>query len=253
MSKQGYGIQAVEINKSYQKKQVLFDVSLSVPDGKICGLLGPSGCGKTTLVKIISGILKADSGKVWISGGSMPSLDIMGTIGYMAQAAALYPTLTGLENLKFFGSLYGLKKSQLQDRIDHVAQLVNLSGDLKKRAGAYSGGMQQRLSLAIALLSDPSILILDEPTVGIDPLLRQDIWQELYRLSDQGITILVTTHVMDEAEKCHSLAMMRDGRIIANGTPRQLQSDSGTNTLEEAFIYFGRPQAQKQGGDLHEN
>lgn len=253
MSKQNYGIQTVKINKSYQKKQVLFDVSLSVPDGKICGLLGPSGCGKTTLVKIISGILKADSGNVYISEKSMPSLDIMKTIGYMAQSAALYPTLTGYENLKFFGSLYGLKKRQLQARIEHVAQLVNLSDDLKRRAGEYSGGMQQRLSLATALLSDPSILLLDEPTVGIDPLLRQDIWEELYRLSDQGITILVTTHVMDEAEKCDSLAMMRDGRIIASGTPQQLQNDSGTNTLEDAFIYFGRPEAQKQGGVYHEN
>ena len=183
----------------------------------------------------------------------MPSLDIMGNIGYMAQSAALYPTLTGYENLKFFGSLYGLKKKKLQDRIEHVAQLVNLSGDLKKRAEEYSGGMQQRLSLAIALLSDPSILILDEPTVGIDPLLRQDIWQELYSLSDQGITILVTTHVMDEAEKCHSLAMMRDGRIIACGTPKQLQSASKQDTLEDAFIYFGRSEAQAQGGELNEN
>ncbi|WP_099468013.1 ABC transporter ATP-binding protein [Konateibacter massiliensis] len=240
-----YGIWADSINKSYGKRQVLYEVSLAIPEGKIYGLLGPSGCGKTTLVKIISGILTPDKGTVMVNNQRMPSLEIMGQIGYMAQAAALYPTLTGYENLKFFGRLYGLKGKELNERISHVAALVNLTDDLQRRADNYSGGMKQRLSLGIALLPNPKVLILDEPTVGIDPLLRQDIWSELYSLSEQGVTILVTTHVMDEAERCHELAMMRNGQILATGTAAELKHTAGADTFDEAFIFFSNA---KRGG-----
>ncbi len=243
-----YGIQVSNINKCYGKRQILFDVSLEIPEGKIYGLLGPSGCGKTTLVKIISGILKPDNGNVLIKNQKMPSLKVMSQIGYMAQSAALYPTLTGYENLKFFGSLYGLKGKELIDRITHISNLVNLNSDIQRKVSNYSGGMKQRLSLGIALLPNPNVLILDEPTVGIDPVLRKDIWSELYSLSDQGVTILITTHVMDEAEKCHHLAMMRNGHILATGTAASLQEEAGSKTFEEAFIYFSNSNELTEGG-----
>lgn len=232
-------VSARHISKSYGKKQVLFDVDLAIPYGKIVGIIGPSGCGKTTLVKIIAGILQKDSGKVKVLDFAVPSLEAMKDIGYMAQRAALYSILTGRENLEFFGKMYGLKKEELQARIAYVADLVDLTEELDKKVINYSGGMLQRLSLAVALVAEPKVLILDEPTVGIDPVLRKEIWKELYQLAEAGIAILVTTHVMDKAEKCDLLAMMREGRVIATGHAKQLMAHAGAKTIEEAFIRFG--------------
>lgn len=228
------------VNKSYNKKNILQNISLNIPKGCIFGLLGPSGCGKTTTVKIIAGILKKDSGKVVVLDKQMPNLDVMSKIGYMAQSAALYENLSAYDNLKFFGSLYGMKKSELEERINYVAELTNLKNDLNKKVINFSGGMKQRLSLAIALIANPKVLILDEPTVGIDPVLRKSIWEELYKLANNGVSILVTTHVMDEALKCNQLAMMREGKILAVGTPEEIQAKANTDNLEEAFIYFGK-------------
>ena len=156
----------------------------------------------------------------------------------MAQAAALYPLLTGRENLEFFGKLYGLRGLELKERIGAMAQLVRLNEDLDTQTQNYSGGMLQRLSLAVALLHNPRLLVLDEPTVGIDPLLRSEIWKELRSLATAGITVLITTHVMDEAEKCDQLAMMRDGQVLAIGSASELIKRAGTSTFEQAFIKF---------------
>ncbi|MFA6619284.1 MAG: ABC transporter ATP-binding protein [Candidatus Neomarinimicrobiota bacterium] len=230
------------VNKSFGQKHVLKDIQLEIPYGHIYGLLGPSGCGKTTLVKIIAGISEATSGKAYVLGQAMPQLSLMNKIGYMAQSDALYDSLTGGENLEFFGSIYGMRNAQRKERIEEVMGLVNLSEDIHKPVHAYSGGMKRRLSLAMAIMHHPPVLVLDEPTVGIDPLLRKSIWGEFRKLSAQGITILVTTHVMDEADKCDNLAMMRDGRLIAKGTSRELQERIGAQNLEEAFIYYGGQQ-----------
>ena len=235
-----------KINKFFGDKQVLNNISLNIPKGSIYGLLGPSGCGKTTTVKIMAGILSATSGSTWVLGGKMPDLSLMNHIGYLAQSDALYTSLNGVENLEFFGKIYGLSGIKLQNRISQVLELVNLKDDLSKPVFAYSGGMKRRLSLAIALLHGPQILILDEPTVGIDPLLRQSIWDELYALAENGITILVTTHVMDEAEKCTHLSMMRDGFILATGSPKEIVSNTNLRNLEEAFIFYSK------GGVNHE-
>lgn len=241
------------INKSFEKKQILFDVSLAIPEGCIYGLLGPSGCGKSTSVKIMAGISKPDSGKVYILGEEMPNLKLMSQIGYMSQSSALYPTLSGYENLKFFGSLYGFSKQLLEERIEHVSTLVNLTDYLTKYVSTYSGGMKQRLALAISLLAHPKVLILDEPTVGIDPLLRYSIWEELYKLAEQKVTILITTHVMDEATKCHQLAMMYNGHILATGTPGQILEKAHVTNIEDAFIYFGKSYTASKEGVSHEN
>jgi len=224
----------------FGNKQVLNGINLSIPYGKIFGLLGPSGCGKTTTVKIMAGILEASQGSVRVSGETMPDLSLMSRIGYMAQSDALYPLLNAEENMAFFCSLYGLSRKKTRQRILKVSALVNLKDDLAKAVMAYSGGMKRRLSLAIALLHEPEVLILDEPTVGIDPVLRKNIWDALYAMTEQGITVVVTTHVMDEAEKCHELAMLRDGCLIAQGTPEELKKNTGASGLEEAFIRYGK-------------
>lgn len=236
-------IELKNVSKSFGKKTVLQEINLSIAEGQIYGLIGPSGAGKTTLVKMIVGIDAPDSGTVRVLDVKVPDLELLNEIGYMAQSDALYPELTGKENLDFFASLYPMKKSHMKKRIAYAADLVKLSGDLGKKVSAYSGGMKRRLSLAIALVHDPKILILDEPTVGIDPELRVAIWNELFHLkSEQQKTILITTHVMDEAEKCDQVAMVRDGAILASGTPAELKRHYGVNQLEEAFLKAGREQ-----------
>jgi ABC-2 type transport system ATP-binding protein len=225
--------------KKFGTHVVLQDISLEVPQSQIFGMLGPSGSGKTTLVKLICGIDEATSGDIHLLNVQMPKLEMMSQIGYMSQSDALYMELSAQENLEFFAALFGLNKAARKVRIQEVMELVNLQAFLKKPVSSYSGGMKRRLSLAIALLHKPKILILDEPTVGIDPVLRKSLWDELTRLSQQGTTIILTTHVMDEADKCHRLGMIRDGKLIAVGSPEDLKQQTGTNTIEEAFLYYG--------------
>lgn len=232
-------IDITDVSKQFGKKKVLNQINLNVESGSIFGLIGPSGSGKTTLVKIIVGMDSPSQGDVQVLNTAVPNLKLLQKIGYMAQADALYSDLTGEENLAFFASLFKLKKDVQKERIAYSAGLVNLTDDLKKKVQNYSGGMKRRLSLAVALIQDPEILILDEPTVGIDPELRQSIWAELFRLKKEGKTILVTTHVMDEAEKCDRLAMVRDGEIITSGSPAELKNQYGINSLEEVFLKAG--------------
>ena len=176
-------IQVQGVSKQFGEKMVLKDITLAVPSAQIFGLLGPSGSGKTTLVRMIAGIDAPTSGQVHVLGQKMPQLAMLSQIGYMAQSDALYTELTAQENLAFFAALYGLKGAKCKQRIQAVMELVDLSDHLKKQVSNYSGGMKRRLSLAISLLHEPSILILDEPTVGIDPVLRKSIWQKLTNLS----------------------------------------------------------------------
>lgn len=237
-------IKVENVSKSFSKKVVLQSVDLSIEKGQLYGLIGPSGAGKTTLVKMIVGMEKADNGEIQVLNTKMPNLAILQEIGYMAQSDALYAELTGEENLKFFASLYKLKKDEQKNRIAYASGLVNLTDDLKKRVSAYSGGMKRRLSLAIALIQDPKILILDEPTVGIDPELKLSIWNELLRLKNaEGKTIIVTTHVMDEAERCDYVAMVRDGRILTSGTPAELKEKYQVERFDEVFLKAGVKQS----------
>jgi ABC-2 type transport system ATP-binding protein len=235
-------IRLEHVSKSFGKKRTIEDVSLEVYRGEIFGMLGPSGAGKTTIVKMIAGIEEASTGTIDVLNTKMPNLNVMKRIGFMAQSDALYNELTAFENLQFFASIYGLKGKKQKQRIDEVMQLVNLTDHLKKPVNQYSGGMKRRLSLAVSLLHEPEVLILDEPTVGIDPLLRQAIWSELDRIRRHGTTIVVTTHVMDEAEKCQRLAMIRDGRLIAVGSPEELKRKTHSQTIEQAFLQFGGAQ-----------
>ncbi len=233
-------VEITEVTKQFHKHVVLQDINLSVQNGKIFGMIGPSGCGKTTLIKVMVGMLKADHGNVKVLNKSVPQFDLLDKIGYMAQSDALYTDLTGYENLQFFAKLYGYKKKQRDQQISYAAGVVQLTDFLKRKVQDYSGGMKRRLSLAIALIQNPEILILDEPTVGIDPALKKTIWQELERLRDEEQkTIFITTHVMDEAEKCDELALMREGKIIAQGTPKELKIQFEADNFDDVFLKAG--------------
>lgn len=241
MGNQAISIKSLE--KRFQHKQVIAPLSLDVPKGQLMGLLGPSGCGKTTLIKMIMGMLKPDSGTIQVLDLNVPHKQLLNDIGYMAQSDALYTDLTGEENLHFFAKLYSLSKAERIERVAYAASLVRLTDDLRQKVENYSGGMKRRLSLAIALIQNPKLLILDEPTVGIDPVLKKEIWQELILLKDQEQkTILVTTHAMDEAERCDQLAMLRSGHIIAQGTPQELKEQYQAKDFDEVFV--------KAGGDV---
>ncbi|UOE55422.1 ABC transporter ATP-binding protein [Bacillus sp. CMF12] len=225
--------------KTYGKHQVLKDINLEIYEGEIFGLLGPSGAGKTTLVKQLAGLEVPTQGENHIFSKKMPQLDLIKRIGYMAQSDALYTDLTAKENLDFFATLYGLKGKEKKQRMNEVMEIVSLTDHLGKLVSDYSGGMKRRLSLAISLLHSPGLLILDEPTVGIDPVLRKSIWESFKSLKENGTTILVTTHVMDEAGKCDRLGMIRDGQLIAAGTPEELMSQTSSANIEDAFLAYG--------------
>ncbi|WP_445488969.1 ABC transporter ATP-binding protein [Niallia sp. 03133] len=227
------------VYKSFGNQSTLHNINMKLRRGEIYGLLGPSGSGKTTLVKELVGLDTPDQGSIMVLDSQMPDLKVMERIGYMAQADALYQELTAMENLDFFAALYGLKRKKKKERIEWAASLVDLSDHLDKLVSNYSGGMKRRLSISIALLNNPDLLILDEPTVGIDPVLRKSIWTAFQRLKEKGTSIIVTTHVMDEAEKCDTLGMIRNGKIIAHGSPAALKEQCHAETMEEAFLYYG--------------
>lgn len=232
------------VSKSFGKRQVLEDINMTIESGQIFGLIGPSGSGKTTLVKLLVGMDVGDLGSITVLDKQMPNLEVLQNIGYMAQSDALYTELSGEENLRFFASLFKLTKKEQKERIQYAAGIVNLTNELKKKVSNYSGGMKRRLSLAIALIQNPKLLILDEPTVGIDPELRKSIWTELIRLKkEEGKAIIITTHVMDEAEKCDRLAMIRHGRIITEGSPEELKEQYSVYNLEDVFLQAGGVQA----------
>jgi ABC-2 type transport system ATP-binding protein len=227
------------ITRRFGDRVILNDVSLKIKRGELFGLLGPSGSGKTTLIKLITGIDKADKGEVRLLGEKMPKLSLLQKFGYMAQLDALYNELTARENLQFFAALYGLQGVRRNERIEAVMNVVGLLDHLNKQVVAYSGGMKRRLSLALSLLHEPQILILDEPTVGIDPVLRKSIWEELLAMRDRGTTIVLTTHVMDEADRCDRIGLIRDGYLTAVDSPAALKAQTGTETIEDAFIVLG--------------
>lgn len=224
------------LQKSFGDQHVLNGVDLTVDRGQLVGLIGPSGAGKSTVIKTMLGMEKADAGKALILDNHMPNREVLSNIGYMAQSDALYEVLTARENMTFFGKMKGIDKHTLTDEINKAAKIVDLTNDLDKRVSNYSGGMKRRLSLAIALLNTPPLLILDEPTVGIDPALRQQIWKELRKLSDAGTSILVTTHVMDEAELVDKVAMLIGGKIVAFDTPQNLKKYYQVSSVEQVFL-----------------
>lgn len=239
-------IELTHLQKSFGQQKVLRDINLTVNHGEIVGLIGPSGAGKSTTIKTMLGMEKADSGTALILGHTMPNRRVLGKIGYMAQSDALYEDLTGQENLSFYGRMRGVNKGELSREISHVADIVDLTSDLEKFVKGYSGGMKRRLSLAIALLGNPNLLILDEPTVGIDPALSQQIWRELGKIRDEGRSILATTHVMAEAELTDRVALLIGGKIVAFDQPKKLETEYKVPTIEDVFLKAEKAEAEKE-------
>ena len=235
-----------DVHKRFGKQEVLRGIDLELKAGMITGLLGPSGCGKTTLVNLIVGSLIASSGEITVLGKPAPPRSVRSEMGFMPQSEALYNDLTARENLRFFGSLYGFKGKQLDEAIPRVLSLVHLDDQGKKVVASFSGGMKRRLSLAIALLHTPRLLVLDEPTIGLDPLHRVELWKSFRELVAGGATMLITTHVMDEAEGCDHIIMLHDGRLIAQGTAAEIVQSAQATTLEEAFLSFQRREAKRK-------
>ena len=229
-------IEIEKLSKSFGEQKVLDKIDFNLESGEIVGLIGPSGSGKSTLIKTMLGMEKADEGEALVLNYKMPKREILSNIGYMAQSDALYEMLTGYENLEFFGKMKGVPSDKLKKEIEYIAEIVDLTNDLKKLVSKYSGGMKRRLSLAIALIGSPELLILDEPTVGIDPSLRKNIWKELFKQRDNGVGILVTTHVMDEAELTDKVGLLLNGDIIDFDTPQQLKVKNNVKTIEEVFL-----------------
>jgi ABC-2 type transport system ATP-binding protein len=224
---------AIEVRELYVErggKPVLHSLSFDVERGRITGLLGPSGCGKTTLMRCVVGVQVVASGSVSVLG--RPAGALRERSGYVTQAPSVYADLTVRENLQYFGRVLAAPP----DRVDRTIQTVHLEEQADQVVRTMSGGQRARVSLGTALLGDPEVLVLDEPTVGLDPVLRRDLWNTFSGLADSGITLLVSSHVMDEADHCHDLLLMRDGRLLAIESPEELRRRTGRDDLEEAFL-----------------
>ncbi len=250
MTKEESAAIAAEVDKasfSYKDIKAVDELSLDVPSGLSFGLLGPNGAGKTTLIRLLAGLLKPKSGSVQILGQA-PSRKKAHLIGYMPQLHSLYLELSALQNVDFFARIYGLRdKRERAQRVEEVIKLVDLWPRRNDPVLNLSGGMMQRVSLACAIVHNPPLLLLDEPTVGLDPELRVTFWDYFTSLTKQGATLIISSHTMDDAAHCDRLAFMRQGKVIAQGTPRELRQTTGKSeaSLEDAFLYFIHRQDEK--------
>jgi ABC-type multidrug transport system ATPase subunit len=214
-------------------REVVHELTFSVPRGSVVGLLGPSGCGKTTLMRAVVGVQIIAGGTVTVLGHPAGDRALRRRVGYATQNPAVYADLSVRENLRYFASVLGARRGDAERVIDEVG----LSDARDQAASSLSGGQLHRASLAIALLGEPELLVLDEPTVGLDPVLRGELWELFNELAGRGVTLLISSHVMDEAARCERLLLMREGRLLADDTPDALRAATGTQDLEEAFLH----------------
>ncbi len=229
-------IRAAGLVKSFGALRAVDGVTFELAPGRIYGLLGPNGSGKTTLIRLLAGLTLPTAGYAEVLGTRMPSRQNLERIGYMTQADGVYTALTVAENLRFFGAVYGVDGD---GPAADVLAMVDLADRADSIVGTLSGGQRRRVSLACALIHRPPVVFLDEPTVGIDPLLRAEFWARFRALADGGTTIVVSSHVMDEADRCDELLFIRSGRVIARGTGQEIRSRAGTDDLEQAFLRLG--------------
>jgi ABC-2 type transport system ATP-binding protein len=225
------------------KFDVIHDLSVAISRGTITGLLGPSGCGKTTLMRSIVGTQIVAGGTIDVLGYPAGSAELRHRVGYVTQNPTVYNDLRVIDNLRYFAALYGAPTSEC----DTVLKTVGLTEHRDTTCANLSSGQRSRVSLACALVGDPDLLVLDEPTVGLDPVLRVDLWDRFNALARRGTTLLVSSHVMDEAEHCGDLLLMRDGHLLAHTTPTRLREDTRCKSLEEAFLSVIRHSSEAQG------
>jgi len=216
--------------------KALDDVSLELPPGKITGFIGPSGAGKTTLIRVLAGRQKVTNGTASVFGLPAGSGALRGQFSYMTQSLSVYPDLTVGENLSYFARMVGLKRGQLTDAVAHVLQQVDLKPHAAQVVGSLSGGQKQRVSLGVALLGSPELLFLDEPTVGLDPVLREQLWRIFRDLAKAGKTVIISSHVMDEADRCDDLVLIRGGKVLAHASPHDFCVQTHSKTVEDGFI-----------------
>jgi ABC-2 type transport system ATP-binding protein len=225
-----------KLTKTFGRSTAVNNVTLTIYSGEIFGILGPNGSGKTTTIKMLCGLQRPTSGSATILGAPIHTKAVMQHIGYMPQETALYFDNTVHENLAFFAGIYGLTNERFQHQEERLLDFVNLGQWRDALVSTLSGGMRHRLSLACALVHEPHVVFLDEPTVGVDPELRVRFWEFFNSLSKQGVTVVITTHYMDEADRCTRVGLLRQGVLIADGNPQDLKSRMGTTSLEEAYL-----------------
>ena len=245
-------IQLDQLSKRLGTVQAIDGISMEIPPSIVFGLLGPNGAGKTTLIRMLAGLLTPTAGKITLFGGTAPGRPAaLRRIGYMPQAAALYPGLSVRENIRFYGRLYGVPEPQLSRRGEEVLELVELGHRKDDLVGTLSGGMVRRVMLATTMIHQPELLILDEPTAGVDPLLRLKFWEWFERLRQGGTTILVSTHHISEAVRCQRVIFLRLGRVLEDGPPRDIMAKYKSQDLEAAFVEATRqehePRANARG------
>jgi ABC-2 type transport system ATP-binding protein len=226
-----YAVNVDGVSRSFGSVKALDGVTLRVREGEIYGLLGPNGSGKTTLIRLICGLLEAHAGTVTVLGHKMPNVGVLRHIGYMTQSPALYPALSVEENVRFFAAINGA-----EDGVRPALELVQLDDRRGSVVATLSGGMRQRCSLACALVHRPELLLLDEPTVGIDPQLRVQFWEYFRRMAAEGTTLIISSHVMDEADRCQRLGLVQYGRLLAEGSPAEIRAQGQSQNLEQAFL-----------------
>jgi ABC-2 type transport system ATP-binding protein len=231
MATETYAVDVDGVVKRFGHEVALDGISVRIRRGEVYGLLGPNGAGKTTLIRSLVGLVEPEKGTVTVLGRRMPQLDVLARIGYMTQQAALYPDLSAEENARFFGAIYGRA-----DGVREALEFVDLWDRRKSVVSELSGGMRTRCSLACALVHKPDLLLLDEPTVGVDPQLRVQLWDGFRKMAAGGTTIVVSSHVMDEAERCDRLGLIRFGKLLAEGTVAEVKAKAGVDRLEDAFL-----------------
>jgi ABC-2 type transport system ATP-binding protein len=224
---------SVTLGKGFK---ALNNISVDLPTGKIIGFIGPSGAGKTTLIRGIVGRQKLASGSIAIFELPAGSAKLREQVSYMTQEPSVYPDLTVRENLVYFATIFGIAKPEVGKVVDEILETVDLTKQAQLLVQDVSGGQKQRVSLAIALIGYPKLLVLDEPTVGLDPVLREQMWKLFRELAGKGSTIIISSHVMDEAERCDSLLLLRDAKLLAQGSPAELRKQTGTNSVEQSFL-----------------
>jgi len=237
---QSFAVETKGLSKQFGSFKALDNLNLRIEKGTVHGLLGPNGAGKTTAIKILCGLIKPNGGEGYVMGKKAPDRSILPEIGYMPQETALYLDLTVHGNLRLYGDLYGLSRTRIAEREKELLDFVALQKWRDSLVSNLSGGMKHRVSLACSMIHEPKLLFLDEPTVGVDPELRASFWEYFDLLKKRGVTIVLTTHYMDEAQHCDQIALLRQGQLLAEGTPSDVIKSASATDLEEAFLALAK-------------